>query len=321
MQAFYDSPAARTHNVDMSGMSVTDLAKCRDASVLLGAFDLHANDRSSDVKHLFFAPSRQRLELLRWVLIAIDPSGSSERELAGDDSIEALTKRVTSVLLKLNPRRAKEFAAFAEGTAPESEQKRLWQLLLGSAEFGQNSEASSRSSTAPCTANMTFKPTVASTPMPQVEPVTVSSSNVKHEGKTGRCLWRSDDRPVPVSKAADGKDPVDHLVNRLEESIRLNKAKLDGAVASQEPDEAPLDVLLCRSYRQAAERLVKAGERLSEVPPPCVPPVRLDEEAEKLVADTTTTLEALKANLYCATALRALNGYAKDKPCGPPPKS
>lgn len=305
----------------MSGMSVADLVKCRDASVLLGAFDMHANDRSSDVKHLFFAPSRQRLELLRWVLIAIDPSGNTERELAGDDSIEALTKRVTSVLLKLNPRRTKEFAAFAEGTAPGGEQKRLWQLLLGSAELAQSSEASSRSSTAPCTANMTFKPTVASTPMPQLELATMSSSSVKHEGKTGRCLWRSDDKPIPVSKAADEKDPLDHLVNRLEESIRLNKAKLDAAVVLQEPNEAPLDALLCRSYYQAAERLVKAGERLSEVPPPCVPPVRLGEEDEKLVADTVATLETLKTNLFYATVLRALNGHAKDKPCGALPES
>ncbi|KAH7973319.1 hypothetical protein HPB52_024127 [Rhipicephalus sanguineus] len=104
----------------MSGMSVADLVKCRDASVLLGAFNMHTNDDGDDEIHdFFFAPGLERLELLCWVLVAIDPSGKHERELnTGEDSAAALTKRATSVLSHLNPRRVKEFAAFARGTAP-----------------------------------------------------------------------------------------------------------------------------------------------------------------------------------------------------------
>ncbi|KAH7932590.1 hypothetical protein HPB51_029211 [Rhipicephalus microplus] len=156
----------------MSAMSVLDLVKCHDASMLLGAFNMHCmqevGDEDGEIRDLFFAPGTKRLELLRWVLIAIDPSGKHARELnTGDDCTE---ESLTKVLSYLNPRRVKEFAAFVRGTAPVREQKVIWELLLGTADFVQNTpeDESSGFSTASWSTAMTFKPTVASTPMPQV---------------------------------------------------------------------------------------------------------------------------------------------------------
>ncbi|XP_037499328.1 uncharacterized protein LOC119373376 [Rhipicephalus sanguineus] len=298
----------------MSGMSVADLVKCRDASVLLGAFNMHTNDDGDDEIHdFFFAPGLERLELLCWVLVAIDPSGKHERELnTGEDSAAALTKRATSVLSHLNPRRVKEFAAFARGTAPVSKQKPIWELLLGTAEFVQNlEEGSSGSSAASCAADMTFKPTVASTPMPQAEPTVASLSNMKHEGKAAKCLWQSDDLAAPGVKSAAGTDPVDHVIEQLEEAILVSKKRLAALEASQEPEEPPLDAPLCARYRRAAEELARAGDCMAQVPPPRVPPVVLDEEGEKLIADTLNFLRAFRNNVCYATLLNAMEGHAQ----------
>ncbi|KAL1460395.1 hypothetical protein MTO96_043317 [Rhipicephalus appendiculatus] len=253
----------------MSGMSVADLVKCRDAAVLQGAFNMQANDDGDDeIRDLFFAPGLERLGLLRWVLITIDPSGKHERELnTGDDSAEALTKRLAKVLSYLNPRRAEEFAAFARGTAPISQQKPIWELLLGTAEFVQNppEEESWGSSTASRAADMTFKPTVASTPMPQVEPAAASSSNVKHEGKAAKCLWQPDDLAASGATAAAGTNPVDDLIEQLEKAVQFSKERLAALEASQEPEEPPLDAALCASYRRAVEQLVTAGDCMMQV--------------------------------------------------------
>lgn len=308
----------------MAGISAANLLTCRDASMLLSAFNMVANDdRGGEVKQLFFAPGRQRFELLRWVLTAIDPTGKTERELgAGDESLEALIERITSVLKKLNPARAREFAAFAVGTAPYSDQTRLWRALLGTAEMVQNSEGSSAASasstfTRPGTARITFKPTVASTPMPQVEPSVASSSSVKHEGKAAKCLWHSDSGSGPSAKlAAAEEDPLEKLIQKLEESIRIDKTKLAAAAVSQEPEEPPLDDQRCASYRQAAERLVRAGQRLMQGQPSRVPPLVLDDEDREVVAAARTSLEALQSNLLHATLLNALEGRAKNRPRG-----
>ncbi|XP_054928782.1 uncharacterized protein [Dermacentor andersoni] len=304
----------------MAGISAANLLNCRDASMLLGAFNMIANDDNGEVKQLFFAPGRQRLELLRWVLTAIDPSGKTEQELgAGDGTREALTERISSVLKRLNPARAQDFAAFAEGTAADSDQTRLWHMLLGTAEMVQNSEGSSASSTfsRPCSGSMTFKPMVASTPMPQVGPSVVSSSSDKREGKAAKCLWHSDNgaRPSDKSTVAE-EDPLDVLIKQLEESIRVDKAMLAAAAASPEPEEPPLDHRLCASYRQAAERLVKAGKSLMQGPPSHLPPLVLDDKDGRLVAAARASLEALKSNLFHATLLNALEGHAKNRSCG-----
>lgn len=271
------------------------------------------DDRGGEVKQLFFAPGRQRFELLRWVLTAIDPTGKTERELgAGDESLEALIERITSVLKKLNPARAREFAAFAVGTAAYSDQTRLWRSLLGTAEMVQNSEGSSAASTF-----QAFKPTVASTPMPQVEPSVASSSSVKHEGKAAKCLWHSDSGSGPSAKLAVAEeDPLEKLIQKLEESIRIDKTKLAAAAVSQEPEEPPLDDQRCASYRQAAERLVRAGQRLMQGQPSRVPPLVLDDEDREAVAAARTSLEALQRNLLHATLLNALEGRAKNRPRG-----
>lgn len=289
--------------------------------MLLSAFNMVANDdRSGEVKQLFFAPGRQRFELLRWVLTAIDPTGKTERELgAGDESLEALIERITSVLKKLNPARAREFAAFAVGTATYSDQTRLWRSLLGTAEMVQNSEGSSASSTftRPGTARITFKPTVASTPMPQVEPSVASSSSVKHEGKAAKCLWHSDSGSGPSAKLVVAEeDPLEKLIQKLEESICIDKTKLAAAAASQEPEEPPLDDQHCASYRQAAERLVRASQCLIQGQPSRVPPLVLDDEDREVVPAARTSLGALQRNLLHATLLNALEGHAKNRPRG-----
>ncbi|XP_070390609.1 uncharacterized protein [Dermacentor albipictus] len=303
----------------MAGISAANLLNCRDASMpmLLRAFNMIANDDNGEVKQLFFAVGRQRLKLLRWVLTAIDPSGETERELgAGDGTGEALIERISSVLKKQNPARTQEFAAFAEGTAADNVQRRLWHMLLGTAEMVQNSESSSPSSpfSRPCSGDTTFEPTVASSPIPQAEPSAVSSL-VKREEKATKRLWHSDDGAGPSDKStAAEEDPLDGLIKQLEESIAVDKAKLAAAAASPDPEEPPLDPRLCASYRQAAERLVKAGESLMQGPPSRLPPLVLNDEDGKLVAAAREALEALRSNLLHATLLNALEGRAKIRP-------
>lgn len=307
--------------VDMSGMSVLDLVKCHDASMLLGAFNMHCmeevGDEDGEIRDLFFAPGTKRLELLRWVLIAIDPSGKHARELnTGDDCTE---ESLTKVLSYLNPRRVKEFAAFVRGTAPFREQKVIWELLLGTADFVQNppEDESSGFATASWSTAMTFKPTVASTPMPQVEQAGASSSNVKHEGTAARCLWQTDDLSKAGEKREAETEYFDNLIKVLEKGVQFSKERLAALEASQEPEEPPLNMALCEYYGQTVKHLMKARKAMLEMPPPSVPPVVLDEEGEKLIAKAKEYLEDFRTQVCCTTMLKALAGSAEaHKPRG-----
>ncbi|KAL3197129.1 hypothetical protein MRX96_045015 [Rhipicephalus microplus] len=263
----------------MSAMSVLDLVKCHDASMLLGAFNMHCmqevGDEDGEIRDLFFAPGTKRLELLRWVLIAIDPSG----------------KHAQALLPSANRR------------------------LSGSCSWGRQisfrippEDESSGFSTASWSTAMTFKPTVASTPMPQVEQAGASSSNVKHEGTAARCLWQTDD----LSEAGEKREAETEYLDNL-----FSKERLAALEASQEPEEPPLNMALCEYYGQTVKHLMKARKAMLEMPPPSVPPVVLDEEGEKLIAKAKEYLEDFRTQVCCTTMLKALAGSAEaHKPRG-----
>ncbi|XP_075732476.1 uncharacterized protein LOC142775045 [Rhipicephalus microplus] len=158
---------------------------------------------------------------------------------------------------------------------------------------------------------MTFKSTVASTPMPQVKQDGAFSSNLKHEGTVGRRLWHPDDLSTAEEKQEAETEYLDNLIKEIENGVQLSKERLAALEASQEPEKPPLDVALCEYYDQTFEHLMKAHEAMLEMPPSSVPPVGLDEEGEKLIAKAKEYLEDFTTQVCCTIVLKALTGGAE----------
>ncbi|XP_077543467.1 uncharacterized protein LOC144155728 isoform X2 [Haemaphysalis longicornis] len=112
---------------------------------------------------LFFEPSRERLKLLHRVLLFTDRDGSFERRASQAKSKEEIAECILKDLVRLNYKRADEFAAFVQGAASVSDQKRIWTLLLETAEYVEKKRSSSRQGKK--THNLIFEPPVTSSPL------------------------------------------------------------------------------------------------------------------------------------------------------------
>ncbi|KAK8764386.1 hypothetical protein V5799_033006 [Amblyomma americanum] len=115
-----------------------DLRRCRDVARLLEALENRLDDE--DVQQVFFTPSHDRLELLCWVLITMDPSGVIDDYLSPSVTHEQLRDRIVGVLTPLNDLCGADFEPFVDGTTGHREQRPLWALLLKTAEFAQRNE-------------------------------------------------------------------------------------------------------------------------------------------------------------------------------------
>ncbi|KAK8768888.1 hypothetical protein V5799_014645 [Amblyomma americanum] len=113
-----------------------DLVRCRNLAVLLEA--LESRDTDDDVQYAFYWPSCERLDLLRWVLVSIDPSGATERYLCSTGDVEEVRERVLGVLTQIKHFSAEHYAEFVYGLALPAVQKPLWIHLMKTAERAQN---------------------------------------------------------------------------------------------------------------------------------------------------------------------------------------
>ncbi|KAH6934657.1 hypothetical protein HPB50_026274 [Hyalomma asiaticum] len=77
-----------------------DLAKCRNVPLLLDALELHGDDEN--VRRVFLQPSRERMEMLRFVLISADPSKASKGYLSLPKEEDELCQCLVNVLMQLN---------------------------------------------------------------------------------------------------------------------------------------------------------------------------------------------------------------------------
>ncbi|KAL3192954.1 hypothetical protein MRX96_058464 [Rhipicephalus microplus] len=145
----------------------------------------------------------------------------------------------------------------------------------------------------------------------KVEQAGAFSSNLKHEGTVGRCLWHPDDLSTAEEKQEAETEYLDNLIKEIENGVQLSKERLAALEASQEPEKPPLDVALCEYYDQTFEHLMKAREAMLEMPPSSVPPVGLDEEGEKLIAKAKEYLEDFRTQVCCTIVLKALTGGAE----------
>ncbi|XP_077532223.1 uncharacterized protein LOC144144593 isoform X2 [Haemaphysalis longicornis] len=139
---------------------------------------------------LFFEPSRDRLKLLHRVLLFTDRDGSFERRASQAKSKEEIAECILKDLTRLNYQRANEFAAFVQGAASVSDQKRIWTLLLETAEYVQKKRSCSRQGKK--THNLTFEPPVTSTPLQSGLPLEPSAEvegpDRLHRPSSGRGL-------------------------------------------------------------------------------------------------------------------------------------
>ncbi|KAL1424922.1 hypothetical protein MTO96_019784 [Rhipicephalus appendiculatus] len=113
-----------------------DLAKCRNVSLLLDALELRGEDE--DVRRVFLQPSRERMELLRWVLISADPSKASMGYISLPTEENELCQCLVNVLMQLNCLPDDKYEDFVRGTCDSEEQLQLWIKLLKTAEWAQD---------------------------------------------------------------------------------------------------------------------------------------------------------------------------------------
>lgn len=113
-----------------------ELAKCRNVSLLLDALELRGDNE--DVRRFFLQPSRERMELLRWVLISTDPSGASKGYLTLPTEEDELCQCLMNVLMQLKCLPEDKCEEFVRGTYDSEEQLQLWILLLKTAEWAQD---------------------------------------------------------------------------------------------------------------------------------------------------------------------------------------
>lgn len=112
-----------------------ELAKCRNVSLLLDALELRGDDE--EVRRVFLQPSRERMEMLRWVLISTDPSGASNDYLNLPTEEDELCQCLVNALMQLNCLPEDKYEEFVRGTYDSEEQLQLWILLLKTAEWAQ----------------------------------------------------------------------------------------------------------------------------------------------------------------------------------------
>lgn len=112
-----------------------ELAKCRNVSLLLDALELRGDDE--EVRRVFLQPSRERMEMLRWVLISTDPSGASKDYLNLPTEEDELCQCLVNALMQLNCLPEDKYEEFVRGTYDSEEQLQLWILLLKTAEWAQ----------------------------------------------------------------------------------------------------------------------------------------------------------------------------------------
>ncbi|KAL3218872.1 hypothetical protein MRX96_050600 [Rhipicephalus microplus] len=114
---------------------MSDLAKCRNVSVLLDALELREDNE--DVKRVFLEPSKERTELLRWVLGMTDPSRAAMSYISLAKGEDELFQCLVNVLMQLDCVPDGKYEDFVRGTCDSKEQMHFWYKLLKTAEATQ----------------------------------------------------------------------------------------------------------------------------------------------------------------------------------------
>ncbi|KAH8039354.1 hypothetical protein HPB51_005684 [Rhipicephalus microplus] len=112
-----------------------DLAKCRNVSVLLDALELRGEDEN--VKRVFLEPSKERTELLLWVLSMTDPSRAIMGYISLPTEENELCECLVNVLMELDCVPDGKYKDFVRGTCEIKEQMHFWYKLLKTAEGAQ----------------------------------------------------------------------------------------------------------------------------------------------------------------------------------------
>lgn len=112
-----------------------DLTKCRNVSVLLDALELRGEDEN--VKRVFLEPSKERTELLLWVLSMTDPSRAIMGYISLPTEENELCECLVNVLMELDCVPDGKYEDFVRGTCEIKEQMHFWYKLLKTVEGAQ----------------------------------------------------------------------------------------------------------------------------------------------------------------------------------------